>query len=49
MEQEANLHNGAIDHCYNVQPAVAWTEDAFFRRRFPGERIFVDVRLLGVR
>lgn len=24
MEQKANLHNGTIDHCHNVQPAVAW-------------------------
>lgn len=47
MEEKTNLHNGAIDHCHNKQPAVAWREYVF-RRRSPGERVFVDTRLLRI-
>ena len=34
-EQKTNLHNGAIDHCHNMQPAVAWRE-YIFQRSSPG-------------
>lgn len=42
---KTNLHNGAIDHCHNVQPAVAWRA-YIFQRGSPGEREFLDLRLL---
>ena len=34
-EQKTNLHDGAIDHCHNMQPAVAWRE-YIFQRSSPG-------------
>lgn len=49
MEQKANLHNGAIDHCQQRATNCGLErKDAFFGRSFPGERVFVDGRLLGV-
>lgn len=47
MEQNTNLPKGAIDHCHNKQPAVAW-QGYIFWRSSPGERVFVNMGLLRV-
>ena len=46
MEQKkANLPNGAIDHCHNMQPAVAW-KGHILEKSSRGGREFLDTRLL---